>query len=72
MHWSTLHKVKGKICLLCGATIKRPSNWSPYFCIPCDNKRMARIDANMKQAAKNIGVPWKGDFVPQPEQEGDT
>ena len=47
-------KAKREHCLICGKRIEEV-HISPYFCAPCDAKRIARINKALAPVAKALG-----------------
>jgi hypothetical protein len=42
----------GRSCVDCGKPAGTP--WGPYWCPDCDDRRMARIDASLKQLGERF------------------
>ena len=60
----------GKPCIERGCNNPAGTGWSPFWCQPCNAKRMDRISASLEQMVREfddtLGVP--GTFNDQQEQ----
>jgi len=46
-------------CYECGEKIIK-AHRSPYFCAPCDRKRIERIDNQLRKMSAEMDIPYPG------------